>query len=275
MDKLASNILEPLNNSGFQTDNKEIRKKISAPLERIEKEAEIKKACLNRTIPGFAIKEYLDAKAKASIDQTGLSKSKTKQPTVILSDLKHPEFYNQLYTWRKIKANELNTTISRIMQQKTLLNIAQAIPATVVELKAIKGMGGTKMKQFGKELMEMLFSYRKEKGLELPIGAEKEIAKAGLDTKHLSFELFKTGKNISEIAHERSLARSTIVGHLGFFVGTGELEIEKLVESDRIAAITNFFTNHKNATTTDARNNLGNDYSYTEIKLVLQHIESK
>ena len=141
------------------------------------------------------------------------------------------------------------------------------------ELKAVKGMGGTRMQQFGKEILEMIIAFRKQKGLELPIGAEKEIEKAGLSTQQSSFELFKSGKTISEIARERNLAVSTIEGHLAHFIGTGELQLNQVVEPKKSKVILEFLANHQVGGMGEIRAALGNDYSYGEIKLVIKHLE--
>lgn len=44
-------------------------------------------------------------------------------------------------------------------------------------------------------------------------------------SKHRSFEMFKEGKTVNEIATERELAPSTIANHIGEFIASGELNI--------------------------------------------------
>jgi uncharacterized protein YpbB len=109
--------------------------------------------------------------------------------------------------------------------------------------------------------------------MDLPIEAEKEVKKAGLTTQQQSFELFKSGKSVAEIASERGFAVSTIEGHLAKFVSSGELDIERLVDPDRIAAISKFFREHNTKSLSEAHNALGDDYSYGEIRLVAASLE--
>jgi tRNA uridine 5-carbamoylmethylation protein Kti12 len=270
-EKLKDHVEDILQSSAFQTDNKAIRKTIADHLDRIEKEFIIKKACLEKVQNGFTIKSYLETKSKAAIEKP--EPVKTKPSYASLSTMNYPEFYMQMLSWRKSKAEELNVEIARIIPQKTLLEIAQNLPATVTELKSVKGMGGKKMTQFGREILKLVISHRQEKGLELPIEAEKEVKKAGLTTQQQSFELFKSGKSVAEIAHERSFAISTIEGHLAQFVSSGELNIERLVDPDRIAAISKFFREHKTKSLGEAHSSLGDDYSYGEIKLVAASLE--
>ena len=58
--------------------------------------------------------------------------------------------------------------------------------------------------------------------MEVPLNAEQEAEKAGLDSKAISLDLFVNGKSIEEIAADRGFANSTIEIHLAYFVGSGE-----------------------------------------------------
>jgi len=272
IDKLKINIEDVLENSAFQTDNKAIRKTITDAIDKIEKELNTKKACLETCQNGFSIKTYLETKSKAAIEKPETGKSKASLSS--FSTMEYPKFYTQILVWRKEKAEELNTEIARIIPQKTLLEIAQKLPATVAELKAVKGMGGTKMKLFGKEILRMIIAYRKENGLELSLEAEIEVNKAGMTTQQQSFELFNGGKTITEVAKIRGLATSTIESHLAKYVETGELDIRQLVKPERIKFLADYFNQHEKQSLSDARNELGNEYSYMEIRLVLAYLHS-
>jgi tRNA uridine 5-carbamoylmethylation protein Kti12 len=272
LEKLASLVIEPLANSAYQTDNKEVRKTIKDGVDKIEKEIGIRKACLETVQKGFSIKAYLSTKSKAQIEPMNAGNVKTSLASV--STMAYPEFYKKMLEWRSRKSDELHLEYARIIPQKTLLEIAQTIPATVAELKAIKGMGGTKLKQFGKEILQLVIAYRQEKGLELPLEAEREIQKASLTTHQQSLELFKSGKTIAEVAKERGFAVSTIEGHLLKYVTEGELGIERLVEHDRIAAIQKVVESRNITSSTEIREILGEDYSYSEIKFVVAHLKS-
>ncbi|MDP3180962.1 MAG: helix-turn-helix domain-containing protein, partial [Bacteroidota bacterium] len=122
--------------------------------------------------------------------------------------------------------------------------------------------------------LELVIAYRKQKGLDLPIGAEKEAAIAALSSPEISFELFKSGKSIIEVASERGMAVSTIEGHLAQFVGTGEIQLDQVVEPKKSKAILDYIEKHKTRGSNEIRAGLGNDYSYSEIKFVLKYLES-
>ncbi|MCW0482042.1 helix-turn-helix domain-containing protein [Prolixibacteraceae bacterium A06] len=185
----------------------------------------------------------------------------------------HPAFFNTLSTWRLKKSKAQQVPVSKIIPQKTLSEIAEKLPAKLIQLKAIKGLGGKKLQQYGKEILEMTIAYRKEKGMELPVGAEKEPAKAMLDSKNISFNLFKSGKTVDEIAREREMALSTIEGHLAHFVGTGELEIKHLVAPEKQKTIVELVGKNPNLSFGKLKAALGESYTYSEIRYVLKYLE--
>ncbi|MFY9150602.1 MAG: helix-turn-helix domain-containing protein [Prolixibacteraceae bacterium] len=272
-EKLQLLIEQPFSEATFETDNKAIRKSISETADKLQKEIHTKKVCLELCKNGFNIKSYLVTKAKSAIEIPETSRQgKTSAGTSGFTQ--HPEFYAKLKKWREEKAEQLYVEISKILPQKTLHAIVQALPASGAELKAVKGMGGTRMKQFGKDILELVIAFRREKGMNLPVGAEKEAEKAGLSSQEISLEFFKSGKSVAEIAKERNLAMSTIEGHLALFVGTGELNLDQLVEPKKSKVILAFLEKHKTSQVTEIRSGLGNDYSYAEIRFVFKHLES-
>ena len=61
-----------------------------------------------------------------------------------------------------------------------------------------------------------------------------------LDTKEITYRLFRQGKNIEEIAKERELVSRTIAGHLEHYVRLGAVKIEQLVPKEKIMKITRY-----------------------------------
>jgi len=94
-------------------------------------------------------------------------------------------------------------------------------------------------------------------------------AKKREDTKKASFEMFKAGKTISEIAVERGYAFSTIEGHLAHFVGLGELEASQFVDASKIAKIREVASTLENPYSSAIKEVLGSEYSYTDIKFAM------
>lgn len=91
------------------------------------------------------------------------------------------------------------------------------------------------------------------------------------DTRKLSYDLYKSGKTIAQIAEERQLAESTIEGHLATFVGTGELKVGDFVEKFKIKPILTVAEKLDTNKLTEIMSALGSEYTYGDIKFVLAH----
>jgi hypothetical protein len=271
IEKLELILIQPLQSTAFETDNKTVRKSFKDGFENLNRQINIKKSGLENCKNGFELKNYLNARAKASIDLSTIKSVSFGNAAFA----KHPDFFKKMHSWRVSMAEELNVEISRILPQKTLLGIVEKLPANVADLKAVKGMGGKKLKQFGKEILKMLIAYRREKGMPVPENADKEAEMAMLDSKQISFLLFKEGKLIPEIAIERKMAITTIEGHLAHFVGTNEIPIDTLVDPLKKTVIITYFEKSKSISLLEAKAKLGDEYTYAEIRFVLKYLESQ
>jgi uncharacterized protein YpbB len=88
------------------------------------------------------------------------------------------------------------------------------------------------------------------------------------NTKEQSFLLFQQGKSIEEIAKERLFAVSTIEGHLLPYLKSGDIPLEKLVISEKINEIKKVIQQKPEATLSEIKAILGDDYSWAEIRFV-------
>lgn len=98
--------------------------------------------------------------------------------------------------------------------------------------------------------------------------AKKEVGAS----KNITFDLYKEGRTIEEIAQLRSMAASTIEGHLTGFIATGELEVSTFVNPSELSLILkkiNELNNISNATI--LKENLPADISYTKLRAVLAY----
>ncbi len=90
-------------------------------------------------------------------------------------------------------------------------------------------------------------------------------------TRRISLQLYKEGIPIPEIAARRSLTSSTIEGHLASFIPTGEVDIKELVPEHKLIPILTVIREIGGASLGPMKSRLGDDYSYGEIKAVLQY----
>lgn len=81
------------------------------------------------------------------------------------------------------------------------------------------------------------------------------------DTYKLSYDLYKSGKTIEEIAAERSLTPGTIAGHLAKYVEKGLIPPSDFVPSDKIEKIIEASKKAESTHFGPIKNELGDEYS--------------
>lgn len=89
------------------------------------------------------------------------------------------------------------------------------------------------------------------------------------DTHAISYELFKAGKTIAEIAAERKLKETTIEGHLAFYTTKGLVDPLLFVSAEKMEKIIAASRELNTTFLSPIREHLGEDYSFTEIKFAL------
>ncbi len=90
------------------------------------------------------------------------------------------------------------------------------------------------------------------------------------DTKEISFALYKEGKTLFEIAKERAISITTIESHLSHYVSLGMIPVNQFVPKEKydlIIAASKKITGEN--LLTPIKQELGEDYSYSEIKFAL------
>jgi len=267
-------VFSKLENFSFETDNKEVRKKATKAEENLLEETKYKLACLQSCSDGFIVKDYMQEKAKATMGEAPVKSSARKGKLPVSKEINNPELYNLLKEWRDAKAKEQEVSHYMVVSLKSMRALSNHAPATTDELKMIHGFGRRKLESFGEEVLELINNYRKNHVLNTePIPEsvkQKKVPKK--NTKLISFELWQKHKDVQKIAEERDFVASTILGHLAHYVGIGELPVSDFVDEKKLKAITTFFKENSELTTTEAKTQLGDAYSYTDLRFVQQHL---
>jgi hypothetical protein len=271
-EKISSILFETLKKLNTDTDNKAVGISIKGIIDDFFKEISIKIALLKVSLNGFSTISYLQTKSNAEIDYKPIKSSLLNTP-YSSENILHPELYQEIRNWRDDLAREWGVPLYLVLAQKSILEILRFLPSNPAELENIKGLGKTRVKQYGTDLLEIINAYCKEKGIErelheLPI-KEKKIK---TDTKQISFDLFKQGKTISEIAKERAFTTGTIEGHLAYYIQSGEISIFEIVSKIKVAKIMAYLIQNPESSTVDTKIALGDEISYGELKAVLNHL---
>ena len=163
-------ILQPLIDDGMpETDNKEVASQLEKEYTQFLEAMLLKKVTLESSAQGFIIKEYLDKKAKASIQAAKPKRASAGkiQKVEVSSDIQHPGLYVKLRNWRRDMAEELNVPPYSIFHQKALLGLANRMPSNKTELLAIPGIGKKIVENFGIKIIELIDEYRADEGSSL------------------------------------------------------------------------------------------------------------
>ena len=89
------------------------------------------------------------------------------------------------------------------------------------------------------------------------------------DTKETSFDLYKTGKTIGEIAIERGFAITTIETHMAHYVSLGMIPVTQFLSKEKFDVIIECSKKHEGVSTTPIKVELGDNYSYSDIRFAL------
>lgn len=180
-------------------------------------------------------------------------------------------------TRRDIAANE-NVPAYIIISDATLLEMATYLPQSLDELQLISGFGDIKLARYGRDFLVPVKNYCVKNGLTSRIRQKTDKQKLssgrtgsrrGADTKVETFNLYRSGKSIPEIATERNLAVTTIEGHLSYFVQTGDIDVLNFVKEEKIPAIKDAIESYGYERLSPLKEVLGDDYSYGEIRAVI------
>ncbi|WP_338358172.1 helix-turn-helix domain-containing protein [Yeosuana marina] len=268
-----ANLVVPLKEFGFTTDNKTIGADITKNLDTIEELLEAKLLYFNGLSDGFKTKKLLELRAKAVF----LSKEKPKKPRkAVIDGTTNVELFELLRVLRNEIANENDLIHYQVFTQKALYEMCETLPLTKKELLQVNGMGKTRVEKYGHAILEVIKAYCEDNDIEIPndetLFEEVKSKKEKVDTKKLSLELFKSGKSIEEIANERDLNENTIFGHLASFIPSGEVKITDLMSKKHYNELKKMIPSKTFDNLSDLKHQLDEKYSYGELRLVLEDL---
>ena len=279
--QFATLFTEQLLKLHIETDNKELRKTITNTFNNLKKEIAIRLAGICCCETGFSPTAYLRAVSVAEIDFQPEKQKKNQPPAYTEVDIDHPELFQTLREWRSKKAEEMDVPHYQIMHQRVLIQIVVCLPDNPADLRKIKGVGKKTLEKYGEELIAMVTTYRKKEKIEavflkepkeVPGGSIQKERSGISPTQQISLELFNQGKTLAQVAEARGLAISTIESHLSSCITTGELEIDQLLSEEKQQVIAKALGPLPVQALSPIKQELGDDYSYGEIKMMLNHL---
>ncbi|MEM5566954.1 helix-turn-helix domain-containing protein [Psychroserpens sp. AS72] len=270
-------ISEPYNSFSFTTDNKSIENDLSKAVDLFDELLATKQLYFKGLASGFKVNVFLELRAKSVF----LAKEAPKKPRkTVVDGTTNVELFELLRELRNTIAQREDLIHYQIFTQKALYAMCEILPITKADLKQIHGMGKTRVEKYGAEIIEVIRDYCDENDIETAIDNEifekpesKPKQKKG-ETKTKSLTLFQDGKSIEDISDIRKLNVSTIVGHLASFIPSGEIKITDLISEEHYNELKEIIPKKSFDNLSDLKHQIDDKYSYAEIRLVLQELET-
>ncbi len=157
-----------------------------------------------------------------------------------------------------------------IFQDGTLKEFSRKLPKNKNEMLKIKGVGLIKYQKYGKLFLEQIKSYQKE------LREKKKSSSSDKTASHLvSYELYKDGSTIAEIAKQRELTEQTIGGHLLKAAREGyDIDLSKLVPQEYQDLISDEIKPDEEQRLTPIKTALPDEVSYFHIRVMMTYLKS-
>lgn len=184
-----------------------------------------------------------------------------------------PELFAMLKGLRKQMAQKLGVPGYVIFQDPSLEQMATMYPITVEELQQIQGVGAGKAKRYGKEFLELIKKHCEDNGIEraeelrVRTVAKKSIIKVKI------IQSIDKQLALDDIAESLGLSFDELLDEVEAIVYSGtkiniNYFIEEVIDDEHVDDIYEYFRESETDSLDDAINELGDEYSEDEIRLV-------
>ncbi|MCF6347575.1 MAG: helix-turn-helix domain-containing protein [Flavobacteriaceae bacterium] len=273
-------IKQPFEIVSFTTDNKQVKKDLNKQLDQLENLISTKTYCLNGLTENFSVVNYLELRAKSVLQKSEKPSQSLKKKRTEITSTNHPKLFEELRELRHTIAHSENVNHYQIFTQKSLYEMCEYLPTTPSQLRTINGMGKVRVKKYGEEVLEIILKYVDENDIETnssenltqseTFNAKKP--KKG-ETQQKSYELFKSGLTIQEIAKERGFVTGTIEGHLSQYILSGDIKVEDIMPKEKYLELKKIMKTTDFEGFTDLKNKVDDKFTYGEMRMVGMGIE--
>ncbi len=258
------NIVQPMASISFSSDNKAVKKDFTTQFDRLQEVLSEKVFALKKMTEGFKVQPYLKVRADSVLQKTAPTKKKK------LSSKRDPILALKLRELRDDISKAAKIPHFQIFTQETLYAICDELPRNEKALLKVNGMGKIRVKKYGEEILAAIEIYCEENRINKFNEQKKEDKKS---TKQISFELFKKGLAIKEIAIERSLTSGTVESHLASYIPSGEIDVLELIPIKKYQKMVKAIEAIEFKNLTHLKENMDKSYTFMELRMVLLSLE--
>ena len=168
--------------------------------------------------------------------------------------------FGKLRQLRKQIADRNSLAPYMIFADSSLKLMAQLRPKTIEEFANLSGVNEYKAQQYGDRFISTILEFTALHKLPVSLPSKSQMA---------TLQLHQQGLSVVEIAQKRGFAVGTVNSHLSELLEMNQpVALNKLVKADRQQAIIKAMEQVGDLTLKTIKDNLAEDYSYDEIRLV-------
>lgn len=193
------------------------------------------------------------------------------------------KLFEILKALRKRISEETHVPPFIVFSDTSLKQMATYFPTSEEQMLKISGVGYSKFDKYGNRFLETIRPYVSENNItpkEIPIETTKKKSSVEsspkVNTAEISYNLFKQGKSIKEIAEERGFVTTTIETHLLKYFENGEnIDLSKYIHSNYEQDIYNAIDTYGAEKLRVLKDALPEGVSYFDIKYFLIKYKQK
>lgn len=198
------------------------------------------------------------------------------------------DLFEILRSLRKETADSLRVPPFVVFSDASLRDMCVRYPMNREEFLKIYGAGEVKTEKYGGKFMDAIRDYVRDNNIDIEDiktqnaheasdeNSGKSTKASGTeDTRTTSYNLYKEGKNIDEIAKERGLSPITVEGHLVYCARLGyEINYRDFVSEDKEKLIIKAYEKIGGDKLKPIKEALPDEITYTEIKFALSRADT-
>lgn len=211
------------------------------------------------------------------VEEPKKPKQKAVKPEIVNTPV-----YEALKEWRNRVSKEANVPAYCIFVDKCMAAISAFLPETKDELLSLYGFGQKSWDTYGNDVLDVV---RRSKTAECHRTVPAEVSgtatqsesskEAKTPTCEISYQMYKEGKTIQEIAQERGYGEGTIINHLTRYVASGDIDVHEFTTDDIISKVAAYNNAHPDVTALKEYFEYFNqEISYNDIRMALAYLEN-
>jgi ATP-dependent DNA helicase RecQ len=188
------------------------------------------------------------------------------------SNKKDEALFEKLRNVRKVMADQQNVPPYIIFSDATLVEMSQRYPRNENELIRVGGVGQLKLEKYGKVFLKEINVHIEENDIKPgknPGTAKRKVKRAPSASIQETFALYQEGKTIFQIAQYRSLAKTTIEGHIAQLIEDNKITKDTFLNEDSSKEILQANKELEGQGLKRLKDHFGEKFSYFDLRVAL------